>query len=394
MSTQLISLDKGIAKKNLTKDQIISIILKFGPEPTERLSYIKKDDLLDTLNSMSIELPAFVEHLLEAGFKSYLIKEILPEFADAVDLVAGGRKPKEPLKRFKDHYNGKYEGAAAVRGLVNPTMDDDFVIKPSTMKLFEHILNRGSSGINPENVLMVGPQGCGKTETALQFAAHSGLPLLKLNCALIREPRDWFGYKTAEAGSVSWIRSEFCKLVERGGGVILLDEISRAAPPILNSLMPLLDGTGQTFLEEVKEVVRRGPDLFFFSTANIGNQFTGTYGKLDSALNDRFAIRIECDYLPSDEETNLLIKRTGLDSVSAIKLVNVATKIRQSASGALGSTLSSTVSTRNLLDAAVLYRSLGHEAFEYTILPIFSKKGGSGSQQAQVLQIIQSQFGA
>jgi nitric oxide reductase NorQ protein len=285
------------------------------------------------------------------------------------------------------------ESGPVVRGLITPVRDESFVLREGMPELFSYLVGRSSDGQVPENVLLTGPQGCGKTETALQFAASAGLQVLKINCALVREPRDWFGYKTANSGTVEWVKSEFCKLLERGNAVVLLDEISRAAPPILNALLPILDGTGQTYLEEVKEVVERGPNLFFMATANIGNQFTGTYGKLDSALNDRFAVRIPVTYLEPAKEVALLVKRTGINVKDAKKLVNVAAKVRSSAGGALGSTLTATISTRNLLDAAQLYRSIGKISFDYTIVPLFSDKGGSNSQQAQVLQIIQSQFG-
>jgi MoxR-like ATPase len=252
---------------------------------------------------------------------------------------------------------------------------------------------RGSVNGTPENVLLKGPQGCGKTETAIQFAAWAGLPVLKVNCALIREPRDWFGYKTVENTSVMWVRSEFAKLIERGGAVILLDEISRATPPVLNSLLPLLDGTGFTFLEEVKQVVKRGKDLYFFATANIGNEFTGTYGKLDKALDDRFAIRIEANYLKASDEIKLLKSRTGLSAEDATKLVKLANHVRNDSSSVFGGQFPTTISTRNLLDAAVLYKSIGIQSFDYTIVPLFSSKGGTNSHQAAVRQIIQSYFG-
>lgn len=289
-------------------------------------------------------------------------------------------------------YGVQTEGG--VSGLIYPKQDPSFIFTDGIPQLFNHLIVRGQTGEGvPENTLMIGPQGCGKTETCLQFAAHANLPVLKINCALVREPRDWFGYKTANDGNVEWVRSEFCKIVQRGGAVILLDEISRAAPPILNSLMPLLDGTGQTFLEEVKEVVKRGPNLFFFATANIGNQFTGTYGKLDSALNDRFAIRIETTYLDAPSERKILIERTGIEPKVADRLVKVASMVRGHSDGSLGSDLSTAISTRNLLDAAELYKSMGKKSFEFSILPLFSSKGGAASQQAKVLQIIQSQFG-
>jgi hypothetical protein len=277
-----------------------------------------------------------------------------------------------------------------VDGLINPHVDKTFSI-PRTMKeVFATLIELGDS-YYPPNVLMKGPQGCGKTETALQFAAISGLPLLKINCALVREARDWFGYKTAENGSVSWIRSQFAQAVEQGGVVILLDEITRVSPPVLNSLLPLLDGTKQSFVEEIKEVLHVGKHTYFFATANIGAQFVGAYSKIDAALLDRFPIKINCDYLAPKEETELLIKRTGINRIDAELLVKVATQVRNHNKS--GGQLTENISTRNLLDTAVLFGKLGTLAFNYTILPMFSDDGGS-SERTQVLQILQAQFGS
>lgn len=298
------------------------------------------------------------------------------------------------LSAIRDEYREKYGKNADVpiSGVIYPEQDSTFILSYSLSNLFTYLVGRGASGYTPENVLLKGPQGCGKTETAIQFAAYAGLPILKINCALIREARDWFGYKSVENSSVLWVKSEFAKLIERGGAVILLDEISRATPPVLNSLMPLLDGTGFTFLEEVKQVVKRGPDLYFFATANIGNEFTGTYGKLDKALDDRFAIRIEATYLSAPDEIKLLVSRTGIGQDAAKRLVKIANKVRLDSSAAFGGQFPTAISTRNLLDTAQLMKSMGTEAFEYTIIPLFSSKGGTKSHQAAIRQIIQSQF--
>lgn len=298
------------------------------------------------------------------------------------------------LFQIRKQYHAKYDNELKINGVYYPEQDKTFVMADHMIKMFGHLMMRASQGSNPENILLKGPQGCGKTETAMQFAAIAGLPVLKINCALIREPRDWFGYKSAEGGAVFWVQSEFSKLIERGGAVVLLDEISRATPPVLNAILPLLDSTGFTFLEEVKQTIRRGPDLYFFATANIGNQFTGTYGALDKALDDRFAIRINVNYLTPDKEAGLLVARTGINKKQAEKLVKVANLVRTNSSANFGGKLSTTISTRNLLDTAILYQSLGNDAFEYTILPMFCSKGGTKSQEAEVRQIIQSQFGS
>lgn len=281
--------------------------------------------------------------------------------------------------------------ASSLEGYIYPKSDPTFILSTATKTLFSSILKLAKEK-HPPHVLMIGPQGCGKTETAREFAARVGLPLLKINCSLVREPRDWFGSKTAKGGDVMWIKSQFAEAVSQGGVVILLDEITRCAPSILNSLLPLLDATRQTFIEEVKDTLTVGPNVFFFATANVGGKFTGTFGKMDSALSDRFSIRIPVTYLDATSEIDLLVNRTKIEKKAAEKLVNVARQVR--AENELGGKLTETISTRNLLDAATLYNIMGKTAFDFTLVPLFSPNGGRDSEQAQVLQMIQGQFGA
>lgn len=278
---------------------------------------------------------------------------------------------------------------APIPGLTIPQEDDSFVFNDS-LRSYLSALRRMSQGSGDiMNTLLVGPQGCGKTSVAYEFAAKSKMPLLKMNCPLVREPRDWFGAKRAENGSVFWDKALFAEAIARGGLVVLLDEITRATPNVLNSLLPLLDWTRQTYIEEAKENLVVGPKVFFFATANIGAQFTGTF-KLDSALADRFGAIVECVFLPAAEETELLVKRSGISHDVASRLVRVANMVRQENQNS--GKLTETISTRILLDVARLYVPLKETAFRFTVLPKFSADGGKMSERAQVIGFIQGQF--
>lgn len=271
-----------------------------------------------------------------------------------------------------------------------PQEDKNFYIDNNKQQLLEAISALREEGKTP-NILLTGETGTGKTSLAYNFAAQKGLPLLKMNCPLVREPRDWMGQKTVVDSTVHWIPSLFAQVIERGHAVILLDEISRATPVVLNTLMPLLDHTRSTYVEEIKSTVSVGENLYFFATANVGGRYTGTW-RLDSALASRFGITIECNFPPHDEEVNLLVNRTNIEQEKADKLVSVAGLIRQQESD-YGGQLSETLSTRTLLEAASLYTKIGADAFLYTILPLFEGDGSENDERATVIQYLQSQFG-
>lgn len=276
----------------------------------------------------------------------------------------------------------------AESGAFIPTLDPTFVISDQTKGLLDLIIKLSEDA--PQNVLATGSPGCGKTSLGIQMAALHKRPVLMMDCQNIREPRDWFGHKTAEAGTVFWRDARFVEAVEKGNHVIILDEINRTAPHVNNTLHPLLDERRFTYVEERRNVVKVGKGTVFFATMNIGLNFTGT-AAFDDALEDRFTRRIEVQYLTVADEVEVIRKRTGLNKADAKRIVEVGDAIRKKAVG-FGGSLTRSVSTRRLVDAARDFKHIGPQALEYAISNHFSNDSGGSSDRAQVLQIIQGKF--
>jgi len=275
------------------------------------------------------------------------------------------------------------------RGVFKPVPDSTYIIDPNTERLFQILqIARKAS---PQNVNLIGPHGCGKTELAIQFAARAGSPMLIMDCANLREARDWFGFKTAQNGTVYWHESQFVRAVEQGGHVILLDELNRANPHILNTLMPLLDARRFTFLEEKGDKICVGPGTVFFATMNEGAGYTGT-AALDRAFRDRFPRVVEINYLDKANEITLLVNRTGIDKSMAKLLVELASKIRQDATG-ISATLTESMSTRQLLAAAADFVIGGVDTLQFTVSNHFSTDGDEESERFRVQNVIQGKFG-
>jgi hypothetical protein len=352
--------------------QLRNIVVAYGIGDAKWRNLAPKDELIQALQE---NFPNGVIKVLKAG--------------DEVVKTTG--TPAKPKVEMPAPTN-------ILPGLFIPAEDESFVFD-SNLRSYLSALRRMSQltkqeeadGVRKDimNTLLVGPQGCGKTSVAYEFAAKTGMPLLKMNCPLVREPRDWFGAKRAENGSVFWDKALFAEAIAQGGLVVLLDEITRATPNVLNSLLPLLDWTRESYIEEAKEKLKVGPRTFFFATANIGAQFTGTF-KLDSALADRFGAIVECSFLPEQDESELLVKRSGISQDVANRLVRVANMVRNE--NQTSGKLTETISTRVLLDVARLYVPLKETAFRFTILPKFSADGGKQSERAQVIAFIQGQF--
>lgn len=281
------------------------------------------------------------------------------------------------------------EPVSEEHGVFYPKPDKTYIINKQIEGLFKIL--EASSKKCPQNVNLIGPHGCGKTELAIQFAARLNRPLLIMDCANLREARDWFGYKTAKEGTVYWHESQFVRAVQAGNHVILLDELNRANPNLLNTLMPILDARRFTYLEERGDKIIVGPETVFFASMNEGAGYTGT-SALDRAIRDRFPRAVELTYLGESDEIKLLMHRTGVDKDIAARLVQMANKIRQDATG-LSATLTESLSTRQLLAAAHDFALGGVDTLQFTITNHFSPDGDEDSERVKVQSLIQGKFG-
>ena len=121
--------------------------------------------------------------------------------------------------------------------------------------------------------LFLGPTGTGKTELALQLGLALGQPLVRFDmseymeshkvASLIGSPPGYVGYGDGSAGSGRLIN----EIEKNPNCVLLLDEVEKANPAVLNVFLQLMD-TGLITSSDGKTV--NGRNIVLIMTSNLG----------------------------------------------------------------------------------------------------------------------------
>lgn len=327
-----------------------------------------------------------------------MVKEVVlvagPEDVDPTVKELESPKPVEELEEMTtpeivESVEEKKEKEAPVAepesGKVLPkAITHGYYVGPEERLTFNTAL--GMSSRNPEKavkIMMVGPSGYGKTTLPKLFAEVSGKDFLRMNCATVRDPEEWFGYREARDGSTVFVRSHFAKVLEAGNVVVVLDEFNRLEPWLHNTLFPLLDEDGATVVHD--EEFRIGPGVIVVGTINIGYRFTGTF-ELDEALMNRFEFVLEVGPLPHDEEVKVLVQRTGVDVNTASLTVKVANILRQND---VACSTRTTLLISNMVTAGLFLR----EAFETAVVKRIPVDSSGSALRKHVVDLINVELG-
>ncbi len=209
--------------------------------------------------------------------------------------------------------------------------------------IFEHAYK------NKLPLLLKGPTGTGKSRFVEFMAEQMGKKLYTVACHEETSSTDLIGRYIIKGSETVWIDGPMTKAVKEGA-FLYLDEIAEARPDIIVALHSLTDHRRALFIDKTGETITANDDFMLIATYNPGYQ--KGFKELKPSTRQRF-VSLSFNYPENKLESEILVSETGASEDVAKKLVKLGDKIRNLTE--LG--LSETVSTRLLVDAALLINS-------------------------------------
>jgi MoxR-like ATPase len=175
--------------------------------------------------------------------------------------------------------------------------------------------------------MLTGEAGYGKTTVGRAIAKHLKKDHLRVDCSVMLDTHAWFGTMQAKDGNTFFDPTEFTRVLEKGDCVIVLDEANRMNIEVANSLLPILDDSGEIRIRNTH--IKAGKGVLFLVTLNEGIEYTGIGGSLDKAFQSRVTAKVTVHPLPPPVELQVITKAYPTLELEVIeKLVKIMNAFR------------------------------------------------------------------
>lgn len=210
------------------------------------------------------------------------------------------------------------------------------------VELFEYAYH------NQLPLLLKGPTGCGKTRFIEHMAARLGRPLYTVACHDDLTASDLVGRHLIGDGATYWNDGPLTRAV-REGAICYLDEVVEARKDTTVVLHPLSDNRRILPVERTGETLHAPAEFMLVVSYNPGYQ--NLLKGMKPSTRQRF-VSMRFDYPPPEQEAEIVVRETAVDTAMAERLVRLAHSLR----ALKDHDLEESASTRLLIYAAQLIR--------------------------------------
>ncbi len=197
-------------------------------------------------------------------------------------------------------------------------------------------------------LLIKGPTGCGKTRFVSHMAARLNLPLHTVACHDDLTAADLVGRHLIGDGETIWNDGPLTRAV-REGGICYLDEVVEARKDTTVVLHPLADDRRMLPIDRTGEILQAPPSFMLVVSYNPGYQ--NFLKGMKPSTRQRF-VSLTFDFPTPAQEEAVLVGETGIDAMTAKRLVSIAGAFR----ALRDHDLEEVASTRLLVYAATLIK--------------------------------------
>ncbi|MDC9701627.1 MAG: cobaltochelatase subunit CobS [Alphaproteobacteria bacterium] len=251
-----------------------------------------------------------------------------------------------------------------------PELDPDYIFNRETT------LSILAGFVHNRRVMIQGYHGTGKSTHIEQVAARLNWPCVRINMDVHISRMDLIGKDAIalkDGQQITEFREGILPWALQNNIALVFDEYDAARPDIMFVIQRVLEASGKlTLLEQNRIITPHAAFRLFATTNTIGlGDTSGLYHgtqQINQGQMDRWSIVSTLDYLPHEDEVNIIMKRTELSKKKAdreqiSRMVRVATLTRNAFMNgdlatlmSLRTVLTWAENTKIFLDPAIAFR--------------------------------------